>query len=153
MRQQRILRFMMLMPLLVLADPFILNGSWRPIRSQGQRFEVEKNKIISISDRGSVSMEYKWEEGEPILMDLSNLVILKKPVDWYNILKYSKHLGYINHIKEHGMSLRVHFIDATSERVKVEARIGSRDLRPFYLVREEIPSNRNGSELSDEENG
>ena len=130
-------RYFFLMPLLVLAHPFLLGGVWKPIQSPHQRFEFSKEKVTSVSDRGSsMTMDHEWEEGDPMVMRLSNLVIHKKPADWYNLSKYAKYVRYIRSVKTHGIMLRIRFLE--EDRIQVTATIGDEDLPSFSMTR--LPS-------------
>lgn len=126
-----------LMPMIVVASPYVLNGLW--IMQKGISFKISKDLVTSISEYGSeVSMrlrKYTEEDDFTIRLELEQLEIIHKPVDWYNAAKYMKHIRYLKKIRKHGISTEIFFTSLKKDQVLVKATIGDEHITPFLLER------------------
>ena len=118
---------------------FPLQGLWVAHDvAKAPLFQIDADKITTISDTGSLSMTPEVVEFMPhngtIFLSLGQLKIEKKPSDWYNVAKYFSFLHYFKKIQEHGMLVWVETID--TDRVMISCRIGDQNWNSlFQLVR------------------
>jgi hypothetical protein len=137
------------MPMLAFASPYILlHGLWVPSIPSVQMemsFQVTKDLITSISDHGSLSMRLRKQQHEKedkneedIVLNLYDLEIIHKPVDWYNLSKYANHIRYMKKIRRHGIHAHVFFTSTKKDQILIKAKIGEERLPPFLLERKKI---------------
>jgi hypothetical protein len=91
----------------------------------------ETHVIGTINENKSiVEMEIKEYSTDKIVLD--NLNIIKKPKDWFNVVKYKNHVDIFRKIKKEGLVCGLSFIDENN--LMVEPQIGEEDCR-FVLLR------------------
>lgn len=96
-----------------------LHGTWRVTHSPPRNdplFYIQENLVTTHADSAILSMKPKWTH--PNKIHLSDLTIVKKPIDWMNIAKYRKKIFYFHHIRRHGLDVSITFLNDT--HIKVE---------------------------------
>lgn len=132
------MRFFWVMPMLGMVHSFLFTGKWVMQSKQNLQFIVEPSKIVMTNrEIGSrVSMQsYDWEwDNDAYHNDLFEFHVEIRPIDWFNLRKYARHIAYIEKIKKHGIHVRAIILD--KDRIEIHARISSETLQPFCLVRQ-----------------
>jgi hypothetical protein len=86
-----------------------LSGAWQITNRSDPTFYIQKDVITTKAESAIFTMKPEWKENQQLY--LSNLVILKRPNDWMNIVKYRKKIYYYNIIKNHGLTLNISFVN------------------------------------------
>ena len=129
-------------PLLLLflsGSASFLLGTWR---IQGKPFPiitVLEDRIVSDNNAARISMtatSWRDTENKTTLIDLDHMVVEKRPRDWFNLSKYASFLKYYYTISNHGLHLRVGYVDANETMVDVECTSNGERLGRIRLVKE-----------------
>ena len=86
-----------------------LSGAWQITNRSDPTFYIQKDLITTKAESAIFTMKPEWKNNEQLY--LSDLVILKRPSDWMNIVKYRKKIYYYNIIKNHGLTLNISFVN------------------------------------------
>lgn len=95
-----------------------LQGSWRIAQHAHNEplFHIKDDLITTYADSAILSMKSSWIHANRV--HLSNLLIVKKPVDWLNVAKYRNKLFCFNHIRRHGLDVNITIINDTHVRIQ-----------------------------------
>lgn len=93
-----------------------LSGAWQITNRSDPTFYIQKDLITTKAESAIFTMKPEWKDDKHL--HLSELVIVKRPNDWMNIIKYRKKIYYYNIIREHGLTLNISLINDTLINVK-----------------------------------
>jgi len=113
------------------ACSFSFVGKWRV---SNIIIDAKETHIIGTINENKTIMEMEIKEYNTDKIVLENLHIIKRPKDWFNLVKYKDHLDIFNKIKKEGLVCGLSFID--EDNLVVEPQIGDEDYR-FVLLRVE----------------
>lgn len=126
----------MILPLLGFANPFFLIGTWK-IEKKNIEFMIDHDNIISHNHEiGSIvrmrphTIQIK---NGVYHIALHDLIIEKKPNDWYNIYKYSKYIRFMEDIKKYGIHARIY--TENDDIIRVYTVINNDALPSFRMIR------------------
>jgi hypothetical protein len=122
-----------------LVQSFFLTGHWYVDKKPTIEFIIDSSEIVMINHEvGSRiaigSSPWEWRN-QSYQTHLQNLRMVERPHDWFNILKYSKYMGYTEKIRQHGIIVRAIVYD--SDRIKIQADIATDQISEFSLIRKQ----------------
>lgn len=121
----------LVMQVVAVAFPTGLLGKWRPDNLSNILIHVTDQSIMGTMDeKHSVWMEIKDQKTHEIFLD--NLQVKKKPVDWFNVVKYRDHIRIFQKIQQNGIVFQYTFLDEKS--LEIRSKIGEENHR-FILLK------------------
>lgn len=114
---------------------FRLFGVWNIENQKNIVIYVKENHIEGVmNEKQSVEMEITKINENTIFLD--NMKVLKRPADWFNIIKYKNYIDIFKKIRHHGIVCEYYFKDENN--IHVKPHIGD---ERFEMILYRLPQN------------
>ena len=122
----------------ILVHPFHIYGSWiHP--SHNIRIDVGRKNCKLIRDERTLTIEtidIKHYPNNTIMILMKNPRVLRPPPDWYNVVKYAKHIHYFRRVQKHGMSICIDWIE--HDKIIIHTRIQDESIPSLEFIRRHV---------------
>lgn len=116
----------MWVPGVAVGFPTGLLGKWQPDNLPNIMIHVMDQCVVgTMNEKHSIQMDIKDQKKHEIVLD--NIQLRKKPLDWFNVVKYKDYIYIFQKIQEYGIVCRFSFLDEKS--LEIWSKIGEKKYR------------------------